>query len=171
MKSALTIVDAQNFCTAGCPVTLQNIRESADSLRKVMVVIWDFIIPGDVSTPVLRATPEKLRRAFEGLGHDYLPTIMPHEDDYFVTRSPCATFEHTNLEEFLRENAITKHYLAGYFSSLCLQTAAEESADRGFETSVLAEHHADAADKSGIDFSKNNRIKIAIRQGMDLLYI
>lgn len=136
-QRALLVIDVQNeYFSGGLPITyphnhLDNILRVMDNATDadVPVVVVQHTFLTDELPLFQRGTPAwKL--------HDKVAE-RPH--DFHVEKNLPGSFTHTDLEEWLRKNAIDTVTIAGYMTHMCCDTTARQAVHRGFNVEFLSD--------------------------------
>ncbi|PKP00568.1 MAG: cysteine hydrolase [Bacteroidetes bacterium HGW-Bacteroidetes-8] len=125
MKTALLIVDIQNFYFPGEGPGLVNAGEAAVAASKVLKVFRD------KNLPVVHIRHQALK------GFEIHSSVQPLSGEKVITKKEVNSFLGTDLLEYLKENNITKLVIIGMQTHMCLEAAVRAGHDFGFQCIVI----------------------------------
>jgi nicotinamidase-related amidase len=70
-------------------------------------------------------------------GNRIIPELAPIEGEVLLGKPGKGAFYATNLQQILKEKAITHLAFAGVTTEVCVQTTMREANDRGYESILL----------------------------------
>jgi len=130
-NSALLVIDVQNDVVAGAhdrDRVVANIAELVARARSADVpVVWiqhesDNLVPG---------TP----------GWEYVPELVPGDDEPLVHKRYGDSFEATDLETELDRRAVGRVIVTGAQSDECVRSTIHGAFTRGYDTVLVADAH------------------------------
>jgi len=82
---------------------------------------------------------------------EFLPEVAPRGDEVVVDKTACGAFSSTNLAYVLRNLGLRELVLCGVLTDECVESAAREACDLGFDVTVVEDACAarTAADHDG----------------------
>lgn len=125
IKTALLIVDIQNFYFPGEGPGLVNAGEAAVAAAKVLKVFRD----KNLLVVHIRHQASK--------GFEIHSSVQPLSGEKVITKKEVNSFLGTDLLEYLRENNITKLVVIGMQTHMCLEAAVRAGHDFGFQCIVI----------------------------------
>ncbi len=73
-------------------------------------------------------------------GSDFVEPFTPQEGEFVVQgRTGASGFAGSNLDSYLRNNAVETVYLMGYAAHVCLESTLRDAHDRGYNALVLTD--------------------------------
>lgn len=136
-KTALIIIDIQNDYFADGKFPLVGIDEATHTAARVLAAAR---AAGDLVVHVRHeSAPGKDAPFFLAgtLGAEIHDQVKPLADEIVVTKRQINAFLGTNLEDVLKQNAITNVTIIGAMSHMCIDAAARAASDLGFATTVV----------------------------------
>jgi nicotinamidase-related amidase len=130
-KTALLIIDIQNFYFAGGSSELVNPVPASLNARKLL----DYF----------RETKQLVIHVKhgEGTGAEIHNNVAPLAGEKVIVKQEVNSFLHTDLLDYLRKNGVKRLVLCGMQTNMCLEAATRASSDYGFKCTVI--HDACAA--------------------------
>ena len=131
MKSALVVIDVQRDVVANAfrrNEVVANIRYLVGSARKAGVpVIW------------VQHSDDELVKGSEGWA--YVDELHISEDESVVHKQFGDSFEGTNLDELLQEQAITQLMVCGAQTDACIRSTLHGAIARGYDATLVSDAH------------------------------
>ena len=125
MKTALLIVDIQNFYFPGEGPGLVHAEEAAFAAKEVLQIFRD-------QKQLVIHVRHQAKKGFEI--HTY---VTPLSDEKVITKQEVNSFYKTDLLEYLKNNGVTRLVIIGMQTHMCLEAAVRASHDFGFECIVV----------------------------------
>lgn len=125
MKTALLIVDIQNFYFPGEGPGLVHAEEAALAAREVLQIFRD-------QKQLVIHVRHQAKKGFEI--HQY---VAPLADEKVITKQEVNSFYKTDLLEYLKNNGVTRLVIIGMQTHMCLEAAVRAAHDFGFECIVV----------------------------------
>jgi len=137
MKRALLVIDVQNeYFTGQLPVTyppdsLKNILEAmqAASKQDIPIVVVQHTESEPTSPIFNKSSP----------AWELYPDIAQRPHSLLIEKHLPGSFTGTELESWLREQAIDTVVIAGYMTQMCCDTTARQAAHLGFSVEFLSD--------------------------------
>jgi len=136
-KRALLVIDVQNeYFSGGLPISyphnhltnILNVMDNAAAADVPVVVVQHTFLTDEL--PLFqRGTPEWEL-------HD---EVAERPQDFYVEKNLPGSFTNTQLEDWLRKNAIDTVTIAGYMTHMCCDTTARQAVHRGFKVEFLSD--------------------------------
>lgn len=130
-KTALLIIDIQNFYFAGGSSELVNPIPASLNAQKLLV---QFRKTGQLVIHIKHG---------DGKGAEIQSNVTPLPGEKVIVKKEVNSFLHTDLLDFLNKNEIKKLVICGMQTNMCLEGATRAAADYGFDCTVI--HDACAA--------------------------
>jgi nicotinamidase-related amidase len=130
-KTALLIIDIQNFYFAGGSSELVNPVPASLNAQKLLV---HFRETGQLVIHVKHG---------DGKGAEIQSNVTPLPGEKIIVKKEVNSFLHTDLLDYLNKNGIKKLVICGMQTNMCLEGATRAAADYGFDCTVI--HDACAA--------------------------
>jgi len=130
-KTALLIIDIQNFYLAGGASELVNPVPASLNVQKLLL---NFRETKQLVIHVKHG---------DGKGAEIHSNVAPLPDEKVIVKNEVNSFLHTDLLDFLNKKGIEKLVICGMQTNMCLEGATRAAADFGFECTVI--HDACAA--------------------------
>jgi len=125
MKTALLIVDIQNFYFPGEGPGLVHAEEAALAAREVLQIFRD-------QKQLVIHVRHQSKKGFEI--HRY---VTPLADEKVITKQEVNSFYKTDLLQYLKDKAVTRLVIIGMQTHMCLEAAVRAAHDFGFECIVV----------------------------------
>jgi nicotinamidase-related amidase len=144
-QSILMIVDVQVGVMQECQSaaqTIANVACTVERARAVQVpVIW------------VQHESDELRR--DGNAWQWVPELLPAEDEIRVYKKFNSAFEQTNTDDVLARLGATRIVLAGAQTNWCIRASAYGALERGYDLTLVKDAHTtsdmDIGDGAKID--------------------
>lgn len=150
MKTALLIVDIQNFYFPSEGPGLVYAEEAALAAREVLQVFRD-------QKQLVIHVRHQAKKGFEI--HRY---VTPLADEKVITKQEVNSFYKTDLLEYLKDNAVTRLVIVGMQTHMCLEAAVRAAHDFGFECIVVQDACATKDMKFGDKTVKAEDVHMAV---------
>ncbi len=124
-KTALLIVDVQNFYFPGGGYALVNPEPAARSAAKLLKKFRH----GKKTVIHVRHNAKS--------GADIHETVKPMEGEKVISKDHANSFRDTDLLEYLKEHKITRLVICGMMTHMCVEAAARAASDLGFKCIVI----------------------------------
>jgi nicotinamidase-related amidase len=125
IKTALLIVDIQNFYFPGDGPGLVNVHQAAIAAGKVLKVFRD----RNLTVVHVRHQASK--------GFEIHSSVEPLSGEKVITKKEVNSFQGTDLLEYLKQNKITRLVVIGMQTHMCLEAAVRAGHDFGFQCIVV----------------------------------
>ncbi len=125
MKTALLIVDIQNFYFPGEGPGLVHAEEAGLAAKEVLRIFRD-------QKQLVVHVRHQAKKGFE-----IHPYVTPLADEKVITKQEVNSFYKTDLLEYLKNNGVTRLVIIGMQTHMCLEAAVRASHDFGFECIVV----------------------------------
>ena len=125
MKTALLIVDIQNFYFPGDGPGLVHAEEASLAAKEVLQIFRD-------SKQLVVHVRHKSNKGFE-----IHPNVAPLPEEKVITKEEVNSFQKTDLLGYLKSNNINKLVVIGMQTQMCLEGAVRAAHDYGFECIVV----------------------------------
>ncbi|MCX6222133.1 MAG: cysteine hydrolase family protein [Bacteroidia bacterium] len=125
LKTALLIVDIQNFYFPGEGPGLVHVEEAALAAREVLMTFRE-------QKQLVIHVRHQVKKGF-GI-HPY---VAPLPDEKVITKLEVNSFYKTDLLEYLKDKAVTRLVIIGMQTHMCLEAAVRAAHDFGFECIVV----------------------------------
>ncbi|MCT4587117.1 MAG: cysteine hydrolase [Carboxylicivirga sp.] len=126
-KTALVIIDVQEFYFPGGAVELHNADKTAEIASEVLKAFRD---RGEMIIHVKHEAKA---------GSDIHHLLTPKESELVITKNEVNAFKGTKLKHLLDKNAVTDLVIIGMQTHMCLEAACRAAADFGFKVTVVDE--------------------------------
>jgi nicotinamidase-related amidase len=144
MRDVLLVVDVLNdFEHEDGEALLASFRRSQPTLAAALTAARN------AGVPVIYANdnhgvwdgdgPALVRRALAGRGGDLVRDVAPRDGDRFVVKPRYSAFDHTPLEQMLRELDAERILLAGMATEMCVAQTAIAARERDLKVTVLVD--------------------------------
>jgi nicotinamidase-related amidase len=138
VTAALLVVDVQHGFLTGPPAAYQ-----PDRLLEVTCRLQQQAKTAGMPVIHTQFLGEQGHAAEEGTpGADIHPAVGPA--DYVVVKRSTDAFHETELSDLLHDLRVTKVYVAGCLTELCVDTTCRSAISRGYETTLVADGHTTA---------------------------
>jgi len=165
-RSALLIVDVQNYCCARTGSAFQDMNETefeakyGDYFRRLKsqtIPNMQALIGAcrAAQVEVIYTVIEALTRDGRDRGLDYKITgflvprgspdgrvidqIAPGDDEIVLPKSASSVFNSTNIEYVLRNLGVERLGICGVYTEQCVESAVRDACDRGFLVTMVAD--------------------------------
>ena len=125
IKTALLIVDIQNFYFPGDGPGLVNAEAASLQAKEILQVFRD-------KKQLVIHVRHKSSKGFE-----IQKNVEPLPDEKVITKEEVNSFQGTDLLEYLKANKITRLVIIGMQTQMCLEAAVRAAHDFGFECIVV----------------------------------
>ncbi len=125
VKTALLIVDVQEFYFPGDRPGLVNVQQAADAAGKVLKVFRD----KNMTVVHIRHQASK--------GFEIHKSVEPISGEKVITKKEVNSFLGTDLLDYLKINSITRLVVIGMQTHMCLEAAVRAGHDFGFQCIVI----------------------------------
>ena len=150
MKTALLIVDIQNFYFPGEGPGLVHAEEAALAAKEVLRIFRD-------QKQLVIHVRHQAKKGFEI--HQY---VAPLADEKVITKQEVNSFYKTDLLEYLKNNGVTRLVIIGMQTHMCLEAATRAAHDFGFECIVVQDACATKDMKFGDKTVKADYVHTAV---------
>jgi len=135
-RTALLVIDIQNFYFPGGPMALVGADEAAAKAAELVAcfrrsgqpVIWVQHLPKGVDAPDPTGLEEPYRMR---------AGLLPAEGEVVIGKHYANAFRDTDLEATLRRLGVKKLVVCGMQTHMCVEAAVRAAADLGFEVTVV----------------------------------
>jgi nicotinamidase-related amidase len=125
IKTALLIVDIQNFYFPGDGPGLVNAEQASLAAKEILQVFRD-------KKQLVVHVRHKSSKGFE-----IHKNVEPISNEKIITKEEVNSFQGTDLLEYLRSNNINRLVIIGMQTQMCLEAAVRAAYDYGFECVVV----------------------------------
>lgn len=125
VKTALLIVDIQNFYFPGDGPGLYHAEEASLAAKEVLGIFRN------QKQLVVHV------RHLSKKGFEIHPNVAPADGEKIITKQEVNSFQKTELLEYLRSKAINRLVIIGMQTQMCLEAATRAAHDFGFECIVV----------------------------------
>jgi nicotinamidase-related amidase len=150
MKTALLIVDIQNFYFPGEGPGLTGAEEASLAAKEVLQIFRD-------QKQLVVHVRHKSKKGFE-----IHKNVEPLADEKVITKEDVNSFQNTDLLEYLRNNKINRLVIIGMQTQMCLEGAVRAAHDYGFDCIVVQDACATRDVKFGNKTVKAEEVQTAI---------
>lgn len=126
-KTALLIIDIQNFYYPGGKWELENPQPAGKNAAKLLGYFRE---EGQLTVHIRHNTQP---------GFEIHPDVLPLEGEKVITKNHVNSFRETDLLPFLQENNIQKLVICGMMTHMCVEAATRAGADLGFQVTLIAD--------------------------------
>ncbi len=126
-KTALLIVDIQNFYFPGEGPGLLNAEQASLTAKEILQVFRD-------KKQLVVHIRHKSSKGFE-----IHKNVVPSSGEKIITKEEVNCFQGTDLLEYLRSNNVDRLVIIGMQTQMCLEAAVRAAHDYGFECVVVQE--------------------------------
>ena len=127
IKTALLIIDIQNFYFPGDGPGLVNVVPASLNAREILLTFRD-------KKQLVIHVRHKSSKGFE-----IHKNVEPIAGEKIITKEEVNSFQNTDLLEYLKKNEITRLVIIGMQTHLCLEAATRAGHDFGFECVVVGD--------------------------------
>lgn len=132
MKTALLIVDVQNDYFPGGKMELAG---SIDAALNIKVLLEQF---RKTEKPVVHIQHLSLRPGASFFipdtnGAEFNDNVKPESGEEIIVKNFPNSFRNTTLDNYLKENEITRLVIAGMMTHMCIDTTVRAAFDLGYE--------------------------------------
>lgn len=124
-KTALLIIDIQNFYFAGGSSELVNPVPASLNAQKLLIHFRE------ANQMIIHI------KHGDGQGAAIHSNVAPLAGEKIIVKNEVNSFLHTDLLDFLNKNDIKKLVLCGMQTNMCLEAATRAASDYGFECTVI----------------------------------
>jgi nicotinamidase-related amidase len=125
IKTALLIVDIQNFYFPGDGPGLVNAEAASLNAREILEIFRE-------KNQLIVHVRHKSDKGFE-----IHKNVEPLSDEKVITKEEVNSFQNTDLLEYLKTNNISRLVIIGMQTHMCLEAAVRAANDLGFECIVI----------------------------------
>jgi len=150
VKTALLIVDIQNFYFPGDGPGLFHAEEASLAAKEVLGIFRD------QKQLVVHV------RHLSKKGFEIHPNVAPADGEKIITKQEVNSFQKTELLEYLKNNAINRLVIIGMQTQMCLEAATRAAHDFGFECIVVQDACATRDLKFGEKMVKAEEVQTAV---------
>jgi nicotinamidase-related amidase len=125
IKTALLIVDIQNFYFPGDGPGLVNAEAASLNAREILEIFRE-------KNQLIVHVRHKSDKGFE-----IHKNVEPLSDEKVITKEEVNSFQNTDLLEYLKSNNISRLVIMGMQTQMCLEAAVRAAHDFGFECIVI----------------------------------
>jgi nicotinamidase-related amidase len=150
VKTALLIVDIQNFYFPGEGPGLVHAEEASVAAREVLLIFRE-------KQQMVIHIRHKSSKGFE-----IHPNVAPVAGEKVITKEEVNSFQKTDLLDHLRTNGITRLVIIGMQTQMCLEAAVRAARDFGFECFVVSDACATRDLKFGEKMVKAEEVQTAV---------
>lgn len=138
MKTALLIIDVQNDYFPGGRMELNN---SMDAAIKIKELLEYFRKTG---MPVIHVQHISMKPGASFFipgtaGAEFNENVKPGKDEKITVKNYPNSFRNTGLDDYLKENKISKLVIAGMMTHMCIDTTVRAAFDLGYECIVAGD--------------------------------
>ena len=126
-KTALLIVDIQNFYFPGDGPGLVNAEQASLTAKEILKIFRD------KNQLVVHVRHKSAK------GSEIHKNVEPLSNEKIITKEEVNSFQGTDLLEYLRINSINRLVIIGMQTQMCLEAAVRAAHDYGFECVVVQE--------------------------------
>jgi len=127
LRTALLIVDIQNFYFPGDGPGLVNAEQASLTAKEILQVFRD------KKLLVVHVRHKSLK------GSEIHKNVEPLPNEKVIMKEEVNSFHRTDLLEYLKVNNITRLVIIGMQTQMCLEAAVRAAHDHGFECIVIQE--------------------------------
>jgi nicotinamidase-related amidase len=150
MKTALLIVDIQNFYFPGEGPGLVHAEEASLAAKEVLQIFRE-------KKQLVVHVRHKSKKGFE-----IHPNVAPLPEEKVITKEDVNSFRNTDLLEYLKTNNINRLVIIGMQTQMCLEGAVRAAHDFGFECIVVQDACATRDLKFGDKTVKAEDVQTAV---------
>ncbi|RPI06015.1 MAG: cysteine hydrolase [Ignavibacteriae bacterium] len=150
MKTALVIVDIQNFYFPGGSLELVNAEQASVAAKEILQSFRD-------QKQLVVHVRHKSKRGLEI--HE---NVEPLPGEKVITKEEINSFLRTDLLEYLQEHRINRLVVIGMQTQMCLQGAVRAAHDYGFECIVIQDACATRDVKFGNNIAKAEDVQTTV---------
>jgi nicotinamidase-related amidase len=125
IKTALLIVDIQNFYFPGDGPGLVNAEQASLNAKQVLAIFRE-------KNQLVVHVRHKSNKGFE-----INKNVEPSTNEKVITKEEVNSFQGTDLLEYLKSNHITRLVIIGMQTQMCVEAAVRAAYDFGFECIVV----------------------------------
>lgn len=125
IKSALIIVDIQNFYFPGDGPGLVNAEQASLNAKEILAIFRE----NNQLVVHVRHKSDK--------GFDIHKNVEPLPDEKVITKEEVNSFQGTDLLDYLKSNNVSRLIIIGMQTHMCLEAAVRAGHDYGFECIVI----------------------------------
>ncbi|MEE4198382.1 MAG: cysteine hydrolase family protein [Bacteroidales bacterium] len=124
-KTALLIIDIQEFYFPGGTIPLNNPEKAATNASRLIRAFRDRELP------IIHIRHEA------GSGGDIHPMVQPLEKEKVISKNKANAFVGTGLLDYLKDHQITELIICGMQTHMCVEAATRAASDYGFDCTVI----------------------------------
>jgi len=125
IKTALLIVDIQNFYFPGEGPGLVNAEQASLNAKEVLSIFRE-------KNQLVVHVRHQSKKGFE-----IHQNVVPIENEKVITKKEVNSFQNTDLLEYLKANQVNRLVIIGMQTQMCLEAATRAGKDLGFECVVI----------------------------------
>lgn len=156
MQRALVIIDVQKDVLGGqgAPERTPAIDAAYDGVVARLVGLRDRARAAGVPVIVVQHDdPEGSSIAVGTTGWELRPEIAPADGEILINKRACDSFFGTDLDQRLRERAVTHLVIGGCITQFCVDTTARRAVTLGYDVTLIGDGHM-TADRGGLSFEQ-----------------
>jgi nicotinamidase-related amidase len=150
VKTALLIIDIQNFYFPGEGPGLVHAEEASVAAREVLLIFRE-------KQQMVIHIRHKSSKGFE-----IHQNVAPIAGEKVITKEEVNSFQKTDLLDYLKTNGITRLVIIGMQTQMCLEAAVRAAHDFGFECFVVGDACATRDLKFGDKMVKAEDVQTAV---------
>lgn len=125
IKTALLIVDIQNFYFPGPGPGLPNAEQASLNAKEVLSIFRE-------RNQLIVHIRHQSKNGF-----DIHQNVAPISNEKVITKVEINSFQHTDLLEYLKANQVNRLVITGMQTQMCVEAAIRAGKDLGFECFVI----------------------------------
>jgi nicotinamidase-related amidase len=125
IKTALLLIDIQNFYFPGDGPGLVNAEQASLNAREILEIFRE-------NNQLVVHVRHKANKGF-----DIHKNVEPIANEKVITKEEVNSFQRTDLLEYLKSNNIGRLVIAGMQTQMCVEAAVRAAYDFGFECIVI----------------------------------
>jgi len=125
VKTALLIIDVQDFYFPGGKMELVNPQAAADNAAMLLTYFRD------KGMPVIHIKHESKTQS------DIQSTIIPVEGEKIITKKEVSSFNGTDLNEYLKSLGVKSLVICGMQTHMCVEGAVRAGYDLGYQITLV----------------------------------
>lgn len=125
IKTALLIVDIQNFYFPGEGPGLVNAEQASLNAKEILAIFRE-------KNQLVVHVRHQAKKGFE-----IHQNVAPIENEKVITKKEVNSFQNTDLLEYLKANQVERLVIIGMQTQMCMEAATRAGKDLGFECVVV----------------------------------
>lgn len=121
VKSALLIIDVQQFYFPGGSLPLEGPEQASANIKKLLKA---FRQRGDLVVHVGHNAKK---------GREFHPSVRPRKDEKVIFKDEVSAFNGTDLLDYLKNKGVNRLVITGMQTHMCVEAAVRAAHDLGFE--------------------------------------